>query len=116
MEKLINLFEEFIMKAITMTEEMLAQDFTEREINFDHFTDNRERLFNVIEKISEQINWDEIAIEKRAELNRQIEFIKKLDERLLTKLQEHREEIRSEIERTVRQKDNIKGYNLSDVK
>ena len=115
MEKLILLFEEFILKAITMTENMLARDFSE-DVNFDHFTENRERLFAIIGKISEQINWDEISTEKKIELNRQIEFIKKLDEKLLTKLQEHREEIRSEIEKTVRQKDNIKGYNLSDVK
>ncbi len=115
MEKLILLFEEFIMKAITMTEGVLARDFTE-EIDFDQFTANRERLFNVIEKISEQILWDDVTIEERNELNRQVEYIKKLDEKLLTKLQEHREEIRSEIEKTVRQKDNIKGYNLSDVK
>ena len=115
MEKLIHLFEEFILKAIVMTETMMARDFSE-EIDFDHFTDNRERLFSVIEKISEQINWDEVSVDKKTELNRQIEFIKKLDEKLLTKLQEHREEIRSEIEKTVRQKDNIKGYNLSDVK
>lgn len=115
MEQFTLLFEEFIMKAITMTESMIASDFSQ-DINFEQFTANRERLFHVLDQISKQINWNEVAEEKRTELNRQIDYIKKLDEKLLVKLQEHQAELRLEIERTVRQKDNIKGYNLSDVK
>jgi hypothetical protein len=115
MEKFTLLFEEFLMKAITMTENFLACDFN-KEINFESFTDNRERLFQVIDQISQQIEWNEVTDEKRSELNRQIEYIKKLDEKLLVKLHEYQEEVRQDIERTVRQKDNIKGYNLSDVK
>lgn len=115
MEKFTLLFEEFIMKAITMTENMIASEFSQ-DTNFEHFTSNRERLFQILDQISNKIDWNEVASEKRTELNRQIDYIKKLDEKLLVKLQEHQEEIRNEIERTVRQKDNIKGYNLSDVK
>ena len=116
MEKFTLLFEEFLMKAITLTENFLAKDFSQEEISFENFTDNRERLFQVIDQISRQIEWNQVAAEKRDDLNRQIEYIKKLDEKLMVKLQEYQEEVRQDIEQTVRQKDNIKGYNLTDVK
>ena len=79
MEQLTLLFEEFLMKAITMTENFLAKDFS-GDINFEEFTSNRERLLQVIDQISRQINWDEVDNEKKIDLNRQIEFNKKLDE------------------------------------
>ena len=115
MEKFTLLFEEFLMKAITMTETMIAKDFSQ-DVHFGNFTSNRERLFLVIDQISKQINWTEVADEKRTELNRQIDYIKKLDEKLVVKLQEYQAEVKNDIEKTVRQKENIKGYNLSDVK
>jgi hypothetical protein len=115
MEQFTLLFEEYLLKAINMTENFLSCDLDE-SVNFEQFTDNRERLFHVIDQISRQIDWNQVSEEKRSELNRQIEYIKKLDEKLLVKLQEHQQEVRKEIERTVRQKDNIKGYNLTDVK
>lgn len=115
MEKFILLFEEFILKAITYTENFLAQDFS-GDINFEAFTDNRERLLQVVDQISRQIDWTKVAEEKRSEFNRQIDYIKKLDEKLIVKLQEYQAEVKKDIERTVRQKDNVKGYNLTDVK
>jgi hypothetical protein len=115
MDKLAILFEEFVMKAILLTESYLAKDFSQ-DINFESFTSNRERLFHVMEQISRQVDWNLVENEKRSELNRQIEYIKKLDEKLVVKLQEHQEEIKKDIERTVRQKESIKGYNLNDVK
>lgn len=115
MEKFIQLLEEFLAKAMVMTESFLACDL-ERDHDFNFFTDNRERLFLVLEQISNQINWDEISLEKKEEINRQIEYIKKLDEKVIVKLQEYQEVLKKEIELTVRQKDNIKGYNLTDVK
>ncbi len=115
MEKLTLLFEEFVLKAITMTENFLQSDFSQ-EVNFEQFTSNRERLFQVIDQISRQVEWNMVTGEKRDELNRQIEYIKKLDEKLIVKLQEYQEEVRKDIERTVHQKENIKGYNLTDVK
>jgi hypothetical protein len=63
-----------------------------------------------------QIQWDEVSLENRHEIDRKIEFIKKIDVQLLTLLQEHKDEIRTEIEQTFKQKENIKGYNLTDVK
>lgn len=115
MEKLTNLFAEFVMKAITLTEAFLAKDFTQ-DINFENFTDNRERLFGVIDQISREIDWNEVPSEIRSEMNRQIDYIKKLDEKLVVKLQEYQEEVRKDIEKTVTVKENIKGYNLTDVK
>jgi hypothetical protein len=115
MEKFTLLFSEYLLKAITMTENFLACDFT-KEINFEDFTNNRDRLFQLIDQISQQVEWNTVAEETRNELNRQIEYIKKLDDQLILKLQEYQTEVKKDIERTVRQKDNVKGYNLSDVK
>ena len=115
MDKLTLLFEEFILKAVTMTENMLSQDF-DQNVNFESFTDNRERLFQVIEKISVQVEWELVPEEKRNELNRQIEYIKKLDDQLLVKLQTYQAEVKREIEVTSRSHESIKGYNLNDVK
>jgi hypothetical protein len=115
MNDMLSLFDEFVMKAITMTENFLQSDFSS-EINFEAFTSNRERLLMVIDQISKQIDWVNVTDSSKAEINRRIEYIKKLDEKVVVKLQEYQEEVRQEIERTVRQKDNIKGYNLNDVK
>lgn len=115
MEKFTLLFSEYLLKAITMTENFLALDFS-KEINFEDFTNNRDRLFLLIDQISQQIEWNTVAEETRVELNRQIEYIKKLDDQLILKLQEYQAEVKKDIEKTVRQKDNVKGYNLTDVK
>jgi hypothetical protein len=115
MDKFIQLFEEYLMKAITMTEAMIAANLDEKP-DLDFFTANRERLFSVIDQISLQINWAEIEKGKREELNKQVDYIKKLDEKLLVKLQEYQIEVRKDIEKTFRQKENLKGYNLNDVK
>lgn len=115
MEKLTSLFAEFVMKAITLTEDFLAKDFSQ-DVNFENFTENRERLFQVIDKISHQIVWNDVTEELRNDFNRQIDYIKKIDEKLVVKLQEYQEEIRRDIERTVGIKEHIKGYNLTDVK
>jgi hypothetical protein len=115
MENMIQLFEEFILKTIVLTENFLNLDLNQ-DVNFEGFTNNRDRLLHIIDSISQQVNWEEVSAERRDEFNRQIDYIKKLDEKVITKLQEHQTDIKEEIERTVRQKDNIKGYNLNDVK
>lgn len=115
MEKLVLLFEEFMMKAIIQTETMLNIDFSQND-RIDSFTDNRDRLLSVISQIANQIDWNLIDNEKKTDLNKQLEYIKKLDEKLLIKLQEYREELKLDIEKTCRQKENIRGYNLNDVK
>lgn len=114
MEKLLALFEEFILKAVVMTESILTADVDETKL--EEFTANRERLFQIIEKVSQQIDWNAISEEKRLFLSAQFDFIKKLDEKLVVKLQEHQEELKKEIEKTCTQKNNIKGYNLTDVR
>lgn len=114
MNKMIELFEEYVVKAITMTENILANEIEPSKL--EDFTGNRERLFSVMDQVSQQIDWLTVSEELRLELNRKIEYIKKLDEKLLIKLQEHQEEVRADIERTYKQKENIKGYNLNDVK
>jgi chromosome segregation ATPase len=115
MEKMLALFDEYIVKAITTTE-MILEDHFKEDAKLDHFTENRERLFAIIAQISDQIEWVTVNADTREDFNRKIEYIKKLDEKLLVKLQEHKEEVRQEIEKTYRQKENIKGYNLTDVK
>lgn len=115
MNKMILLFDEFIMKAVVMTESILESDYRDSN-KLEDFTHNRERLLSVIDQISQQVEWATVSIDDRNEFNRKIEYIKNLDVKLLTKLQEHQEEVRKEIEITFKQKENIKGYNLSDVK
>ncbi len=114
MDKFILLLEEFIMKAIVMTEDLLEREVEEEKLEY--FTANRDRLFEVIESISTKVNWLEVEITKREDISRRIDYIKKLDEKVLVKLQEHQIELRKEIEKTARSKENIKGYNLTDVK
>ena len=115
MNKMILLFDEFIMKAILMTESILESNYLETS-KLDDFTQNRERLLSVIDQISQQIEWVNVGNDERNEFNRKIEYIKTLDVKLLAKLQEHKEEVKKEIEQTFKQKENVKGYNLSDVK
>lgn len=115
MDKMILLFEEFIIKAITLTETMIALDYSNGD-KVAELTANRERLLLIMDQISKQINWNEVQMDKRNDLNKQIDYIKKLDEKLLTNLQEYSVQTRKEIETAHRQKENIKGYNLNDVK
>lgn len=115
MNKMTLLFDEFIMKAITMTEAILIEDYRE-SVKLENFTANRERLLSVIDQISREVNWVEISENEKQEFSRKIDYIKSLDMKLVTKLQEYQEEIRKDIEQTYKQKENIKGYNLSDVK
>jgi hypothetical protein len=114
MDKFVLLLEEFVIKAVTLTESILESEVDPDRL--DSFTANRERLFLVIDQISRQVNWNEINNDKRNEINRQIDFIKKLDEKLMVKLQEYQVELRKDIEKTHLNHENIKGYNLSDVK
>lgn len=115
MEQFTLLFEEFLMKAITMTENFIALDLA-KDIDFESFTNNRERLLQVLDQISRQIDWNLVKEETKTEMNRRIDYMKKLDEKLVVKLQEYQQEVKRDIEQTVRQKDNVKGYNLNDVK
>lgn len=114
MEKFTELFQEFLLKAITLTEEALAREVD--DIQLAQFTENRDRLYGVIDQISRQIDWHTISDDKKEDFNRQIDYMKKLDEKMLTKLQEYQIELKKEIEATHRQKENVKGYNLNDVK
>lgn len=114
MEKFTELFQEFLLKAITLTEEALAREVD--DIKLAQFTENRDRLYGVIDQISRQMDWQAVSAEKKDEFNRQIDYMKKLDEKMLVKLQEYQIELKKEIEATHRQKENIKGYNLTDLK
>lgn len=115
MNKMTLLFDEYIMKAVTMTESILEEDYRDGA-KLEFFTQNRERLLSVIDQISQQIDWTTVETEVRHELFRKIDFIKALDEKLILKLQEYQAEVKLEVEQTFKQKENIKGYNLNDVK
>lgn len=114
MDKFVSLLEEFILKAVTLTESILDSEVDADRM--DNFTANRERLFLVIDQISRQVIWEEVEKSRTDEINRRIDYIKKLDEKLMVKLQEYQIELRKEIEKTHRTHENIKGYNLNDVK
>lgn len=115
MNKMTLLFDEYIMKAITMTESILDSDYRDTT-KLDYFTANRERLLSLIDQISAQIDWLTVAEDDRHEFSRKIDYIKQLDVTLIAKLQEYQEEVKKEVEQTFKQKENIKGYNLTDVK
>lgn len=114
MDKMVVLLEEYILKAITLTENFLGRDVETEKL--EDFTENRERLFCVIDQISNQVDWEAIPDDKKNDLSRQIDFIKKLDEKLVVKLQEYQIEVKKELETTHRQNESFKGYNLNDVK
>ena len=114
MDKFVLLLEEFVLKAVTLTESILESEVDADKL--DSFTANRERLFLVIDQISRQVIWSDVPEERRNEVNRRIDYIKKLDEQLMVKLQEYQIELRKDIEKTHRSHESIKGYNLNDVK
>jgi hypothetical protein len=115
MNKMVELFDEFITKAIVMTENIMDTHYKDSSKLTD-FTQNRERLMAIIEQVSLQVQWEDIDQNIRHDIDRKIDYIKKLDVKLLTLLQEHQIEIKAEIEQAFKQKENIKGYNLTDVK
>jgi hypothetical protein len=115
MNKMILLFEEFLLKAIVMTETIIQADFKQGD-ELTRFTDNRERLFSILGQISQKIDWSLVEDINKDEINRKIDYLKKLDEKLLVSLQEYKLEVKKEIEQTFRQKENVKGYNLNDTK
>ncbi len=114
MDKFVLLLEEFVLKAVTLTESILESEVDADKL--DSFTANRERLFLVIDQISREVIWNDVPEERRNEVNRRIDYIKKLDEQLMVKLQEYQIELRKDIEKTHRSHESIKGYNLNDVK
>jgi|GEM_PF-1865537 len=117
MEKIIALFEEYILKTIILTENMIAQNIkVDDQFTIETFTDNRQRLLNIIDQISKQIDWANVDPLKCSELNNKIEYINKLDQKLIKKLEDHKKIVTDEIEKTFKQKEKFKGYNLADVK
>jgi hypothetical protein len=115
MEKLIHLFEDYIHRAMTMTENFIHLEFTS-STDFESFTSNRERLLLIIDQISRQVKWDDVDTDKRLDLNRQLEYLKKLDDQLIMKLKNYQQDIKLELEQTVKAKNNLKNFNLSEVK
>ena len=115
MKQFTDLFSEFLMKAIVMTEEAVAQG-PESEYNYEIFTENRERLISVIDQIGQNIEWETVTEEIKAETSKRIDYLKALDERLVVQLQEYKAEVQKKIESTHRNHAAVKGYNLNDVK
>ena len=72
MTKMTLLFDEFIMKAITMTETIMDSNYRDDK-KLAIFTQNRERLLAIIDQISEQIDWASIEMSSREELHRKID-------------------------------------------
>lgn len=115
MNKFTELLQEYLIKAIELTETMINSDFSDTE-TIALMTQNRERLMHIIDQIASYIVWDEVSNEDKTHLNKQIDYIKKLDEKLLTSLQTYKQEVQADIKKTYKAKENIKGYNLNDLK
>ena len=115
MNKFIELLQEYLLKAIELTETMIRSDYSDTE-TIALMTQNRERLMQIIDQIASYIVWEEVSDEDKNHLNKQINFIKKLDEELLVNLQNYKLEVQDDIKKTFQSKENIKGYNLNDLK
>lgn len=115
MNKFVELLQEYLIKAIDLTEAMIKSDYANTEA-IALMTQNRERLMQIIDQIASHIVWEEVSGDDKSHLNNQINFIKKLDEELLVNLQSYKNEIQAEIKKTYQSKENIKGYNLNDLK
>lgn len=115
MNKFIELLQEYLIRAIELTETMINSDYSDTD-TIALMTQNRERLMHIIDQIASYIVWDEVSDQDKVHLNKQIDYIKKLDEKLLTNLQTYKKEVQTEIKKTFQTKENIKGYNLNDLK
>ncbi len=115
MKQFTDLFTDFLMKAIVMTEEALAQG-PESEYNYELFTNNRERLIGVLDQIGQNIEWNTVAQKTKEDISKRIDYLKTLDEKLVTLLQEYKIDVQKKIEATHRNHNAVKGYNLNDVK
>ncbi len=115
MKQFTDLFTEFLMKAIVMTEEAVAQG-PESEYNYEIFTENRERLIGVLDQIGQNIEWNEVKAEIKDETSKRIDYLKSLDEKLVVQLQAYKDDVQKKIESTHRNHTAVKGYNLTDVK
>jgi len=115
MEKFTELFSEFLMKAIVMTEEAVQKD-NNSNYNYELFAENRERLIGVLDQVGSHIDWNAISDDTKADFSKRIDYLKSLDEKLVVRLQEYKVEVQKEIENTHRNHNAVKGYNLNDVK
>lgn len=115
MNHMHEVFDSFVMKIMTLTEAFLENDSIKMD-EVDDFTETRDRLFNILDHISLKINWDAVEDTFKEESFRKIDYIKSLDNKVILKLKEIQLSIKNEIEQTVKNKDMIKGYNLSEVK
>lgn len=115
MQKFIELLQEYLIRAIELTEKMIQEDYKETE-RIALMSENRERLMFIINQIASHIVWEEVSDEDKDHINKQIEFIKKLDEQLLTNLQAYKQEVQEELKATHQQKESIKGYDLNNLK
>lgn len=115
MEKFIELIKEYLIKAIELTETMIESDYSDTQ-TISLMTQNRERLLAIIDQIASYIVWEDVSDADKDSINKQIDYIKKLDEKLLVNLQTYKEEVQADIKKTFQAKENIKGYNLTDLK
>ena len=115
MEKFIELLQEYLIKAIELTEKMIQEDYAQTD-KIALMSENRERLMFIIEQVASYIVWEDVSDESKMHLNKQIDYIKRLDEQLLVKLQEYKNDVQEEIKATHQQKENIKGYDLNNLK
>jgi len=84
---------------------------------------DRESLINIINKLSNSLNEDmktnkcsDKESQIRESLVKVIEDIRKLDDKILLRLQNAKEDTQIEIARAFKNKENLKGYNLSSLK
>ena len=115
MQKKITAFIEFLEKATSITESLLQCDLNDGE-GIDRLASNRERLIKLLEQLSSSIDWSHASIEERSSLETKVDYIKLLDEKIITRLQEYKTSLKEELKQTVDHKKRLDGYNLNDVR
>ena len=122
MSKNYELFTDLFEKIIYVSRKCLecAESGDFEQINF--LVEQRDKLISITETIHErltleQMNMDSsIAIEFNNQVNELIEKMNQMDEQILIKLNEERDNMQIEIAKSFKNKENFRGYNLNCLK
>lgn len=122
LKELQNQLIEFLDKAYTLTATALKKVQENELEELVVILDNRERALNIITSLSEKLslykNVDTAVglIEFNNQVNLIIDKIVNMDDIITTCLQHEKEKTQIEIAKTYKNKENFKGYNLSNTK
>ena len=122
MSKNYELFADLFEKIIFVSRKCLdcaeSKDF--EQLNF--LVEQRDKLISITQTIHERLTLEQtsmdsnIAIEFNNQVNELIEKMNEMDEQVLIKLHEERDNMQIEIAKSFKNKENFRGYNLNCLK